>query len=123
MTGLYIAFSTFVSVELLSRLPLACNLQRAVSTARKAGAVLKSRRISDDWKERLLRSYALRIATSSALMFLCLLISLSPFLLLGVLLKGDVIALMLRLDVLIGVTALAMGYLAMKRIAQCLITP
>ncbi|MFA9230780.1 MAG: hypothetical protein RIR95_1897 [Pseudomonadota bacterium] len=65
MHWLRILISAIVATELLLRLPLLPAMKRATSAAQKSGRVLKSKRISDHWKERVLLAYSGRIARNS----------------------------------------------------------
>jgi hypothetical protein len=60
--------------ETLLRLPLMQQVSAIVGTARRSAATMRSKRISDHWKEVLLPAYALRMAGRSVffLLLLCL---------------------------------------------------
>ena len=65
MHWLRILITAIVATEMLFRLPLLPAMKRATNAAQKSGWVLKSKRISDHWKERVLLAYAGRIARNS----------------------------------------------------------
>ncbi len=123
MNVLYLGVSTFIASEVFLRLPFSCCLRRIISNAAKAASVLRSRKISDEWKEKVLPAYALRIGTNSVLVFLFMLVAVSPFILSGFLLEEDIATTMLRLDVLIGITVLGIGYISVRRLSSCRTTP
>ena len=123
MNLLYLGVSTLIASELFLRLPFPCCLQRIMANAAKAASVLRSRKISDEWKEKALPAYALRIGSNSVLVFLFMLASVSPFILFGFLMEEDFAITMLRLDVLIGITVLGMGYVLVRRLSSCRTTP
>jgi hypothetical protein len=65
MHWLRILITAIVATEMLLQLPLLPAMKRATSAAQKSGRVLKSKRISDHWKERVLLAYSGRIARNS----------------------------------------------------------
>ncbi len=123
MILLCLGVSTFMASELFLRLPLLRCLQRIISNATKATSVLRSRKISDEWKEKVLSAYAIRIGANSILVFLFMLAAVSPFILLGLLMKEDFAVAMLRFDVLIGITVLGIGYVLIRRPSLCRTIP
>lgn len=118
---LFVCFgvSTLIAVELFLRLPFFGCLRRILSNAAKAQAVLRSRTISDDWKEKALPAYSLRIGANSLLAFLFMLAASSPFFVLGAVVQDDVAGMLLRWDVLVALTALGVGYIWARRNALC----
>lgn len=58
--------------ELLLRLPVLRQAQGIAAVTRKSAATIRSRRISDHWKETILPAYSLRMAGRSILFFLLL---------------------------------------------------
>ncbi len=59
-----------------------------VGTARRSAATLRSRRISDHWKETVLPAYSLRMAGRSVFFFLLLCLVALPVALVGVVAPG-----------------------------------
>jgi hypothetical protein len=74
--------------EILVRLPLMQQLSVVVGTARRSAATVRSKRISDHWKQAVLPAYSLRIAARSLSFFLLLCLVLSPLALVGLLAPG-----------------------------------
>ena len=114
---LRLAVAAVVASELFLRLPLLAEIRRATGTASKAQALLKSKRISDNWKERMLPYYALVIGRSSVFFFLLLCLALVPVVLIGLTHPGGVVswlaALMQPLN-LIGLCVLSVGYMVVR---------
>ncbi|MEA3299539.1 MAG: hypothetical protein U9R22_04895 [Pseudomonadota bacterium] len=75
-------------VELLLRLPLGSTLGALSSLAARAVRVVRSRRISDHWKERVLLTYAGGIARRSLLLALLVALALAPMASLAVLFEA-----------------------------------
>lgn len=67
-------------VELLIRANTLNNVRNMFTFMNKAGKVIRSRRISDHWKERCLPCYSKRLFQSSIFLFGTLLFALLPFL-------------------------------------------
>ncbi|MBS0563668.1 MAG: sulfotransferase [Proteobacteria bacterium] len=78
--------------EAFLRLPIMSQIAAVGGHAQKAMRVLRSARISDHWKERVLPAYALRIGTGSVVFFLLLCTALLPVLLAGLLYSGGLVA-------------------------------
>ena len=78
MIELGLVFSAVLSSELVLWLPLARTLRVMTSAMRRSNKVLLSRKISDNWKEKVLPVYALRIFRSSLMLPLLLAIVLAP---------------------------------------------
>ena len=74
---------TILASEALLRLPLLRQVNAVVSTARRAAATLRSKRISDHWKEISLPAYSLRIAARSVFFLLLLCLAALPVGLIG----------------------------------------
>jgi hypothetical protein len=60
------------AVELCARLPLRSRFSVVIDTARRAAKVVASPAISDHWKEKVLLSYAGRLAASALMLGLVL---------------------------------------------------
>ena len=80
--------SAVVASEILLRLPLMDQVSVIVGTARRSAATLRSRRISDHWKETVLPAYSLRMAGRSVFFFLLLCLVALPVALVGVVAPG-----------------------------------
>ena len=77
-----------VASEILLRLPLMRQVSIIVGTAQRSAATVRSKRISDHWKEVVLPAYSLRIAGRSLLFFLLLCFVALPVALIGVMTPG-----------------------------------
>ena len=76
--------STLIAVELFLRLPLLTNVKGLTGTLGKSLKVMKSRRISDHWKEKAVQVYALRLFRHSIMVFVIILGALLlPFAIIG----------------------------------------
>jgi hypothetical protein len=85
---LLVIVAAVLASEAFLRLPLIDRIKTVSATAQKAMRVLKSSRISDHWKERILPAYALRIGLGSVTFFGLLLAGLLPVLLAGLIFPG-----------------------------------
>ena len=74
--------------EILLRLPLMDQVSIVVQTARRSAATVRSRRISDHWKETVLPAYSLRMAGRSLFFFLLLCLVALPVALVGIVAPG-----------------------------------
>ena len=74
--------------ELLLRLPLLAQVRHILSVTRKSAATIRSSRISDHWKERVLPAYSLRLGARSLLFFVLLCVATSPVLAVGLAAPG-----------------------------------
>jgi len=73
-----LGIGTILSVEFFCRLPVASTLKGISGVARKAMHVLRSKRISDHWKELVMTTYSGQLIRSSLLLPILLLIGLIP---------------------------------------------
>lgn len=85
--ALLVAGSVMAS-EVLLRLPLMDQVSVIVRTARNSSAILRSKRISDHWKEAVLPAYSLRMAGRSVFFLLMLCLVALPVALVGVVAPG-----------------------------------
>jgi hypothetical protein len=86
-------------------------------TTVKAAKVLKSRSISDHWKERILPKYAFRISKYSVISFIYLVIAVCPFLLAGLfssLIKLNFFDLIFEIFPIVGISIFALGYMVLR---------
>jgi hypothetical protein len=80
--------SAVVASEILLRLPLMRQINAVVGTAQRSAATLRSKRVSDHWKETVLPVYSLRMARHSLLFLLLLCLVALPVGLIGVMAPG-----------------------------------
>ncbi|MCB2137360.1 MAG: hypothetical protein KDE08_15700 [Rhodobacteraceae bacterium] len=85
---LFVLAAAVLASEAFLRLPLMDQIRRVTATAGKSGRVLKSKRISDHWKERVLPAYSWIIGKGSVTFFVMLCVALLPVALLGVVYPG-----------------------------------
>ncbi len=83
MPWIRLFLSAVIASELLVRLPLLPTIRKARAAAEKSAGLLRSRRVSDHWKERMLPVYAAAIARNSVLFFGLLCAAVLPVVLLG----------------------------------------
>lgn len=84
--------AALLASEAFIRLPVLAKIGEVSANAQKAMQVVRSSRISDHWKERILPAYALRIGLGSVTFFLLLCAALLPVLILGLLYPGGLVA-------------------------------
>lgn len=80
---LLLLLAAVLASEVLLRLPLLAQVRHIASVTRKSAATIRSSRISDHWKERVLPAYSLRMGTHSVLFFLLLCLVASPVMAMG----------------------------------------
>lgn len=80
--------SAILASEIFMRLPLMDQVTLIVGTARRSAATVRSRRISDHWKEAVLPAYSARLAGRSFYFFLLLCLALLPVALAGLAAPG-----------------------------------
>ncbi len=117
MQWLLILVAAVLASEAFLRLPLMPAIRRANRAAARSVRTLRSARISDHWKERMLPVYALTIARNSVLFFALLCLAVLPALLLGVLLPGGItawLALLIRPLNLLLLCGLSVLYLVIR---------
>jgi hypothetical protein len=79
MTWLLAGIAGIALVELVGLFPIRRNLRHIKATAIKIFATLRSGRISDHWKEKVLLRYAERVFTLTLSLAFYLIIALAPF--------------------------------------------
>ncbi|WP_284165766.1 sulfotransferase [Frigidibacter sp. SD6-1] len=112
-----VTLAAVLASEALLRLPVIGRIAEVSATAQKAGRVLKSGRISDHWKERILPAYALRIGVGSVTFFLLLCLALLPVALLGLLYPPGLsawMAALLRPMAILVLCVVSLGYLWLR---------
>lgn len=92
MVWLFVFLAGVLASEAFLRLPLLPVIRKVTATAQKSGRVLRSKRISDHWKEKILPSYAWVIGRGSVVFFLMLMLALAPVALLGLVFPGGMAA-------------------------------
>jgi hypothetical protein len=75
--------AAILASEAFLHLPVMDRIARIAASSHKAMRVLKSSRISDHWKERVLPRYAARIGMGSVMFFVLLCVALLPVLVAG----------------------------------------
>jgi hypothetical protein len=80
--------SAILASEIFIRLPLMHQFNVIVGTARRSAATVRSRRISDHWKEAVLPAYSARMAGRSLYSFLLLCLVAFPVALVGLAAPG-----------------------------------
>ncbi len=109
--------AAILASELFIRLPLGQTIRTASLAAGKSQRLLRSKRISDHWKERMLPRYAMTIGTNSVVFFALLCLAITPVVLVGLTdpagIKAWLAGLMSAGD-LIGLFVLSLGYIALR---------
>lgn len=106
-----------LATELLLRLPIMPTIRKVIAAAAKSQRLLKAKRVSDHWKERMLPYYALVIGRNSALFFGLLCAAILPVVLIGLTDPAGVrawVASLLQPANLFGLIVLSVGYIAMR---------
>lgn len=85
---LLLLLAAVLASEVLLRLPLLAQARHIVSVTRKSAATIRSARISDHWKERVLPAYSLRMGIHSVLFFLLLCVVAAPVMAVGLTASG-----------------------------------
>jgi len=84
MIYLFSAMAGVIAVELFIYLPLAANAKCMLKMSHRAVTVIRSKKISDHWKEKIMLSYAQAVAVNSvmlAIYFIIVAVSVYSFLL------------------------------------------
>lgn len=113
---------TLVACEVFLRLPFRRLVQDVVVNSSKAGRVLRSDRISDQWKEKVLLHYSFKIGSGSLVLALCLVCVVLPFAIAGPFLEGgltEMSARMMSPPGVVGMLILAAGYILIRRKLGC----
>lgn len=109
--------AAILASELFIRLPLWQTVRTASLAAEKSQRLLRSKRISDHWKERMLPRYALTLGTKSVVFFALLCLAVTPVVLVGLTdpagIKAWLAGLMSAGD-LTGLFVLSLGYIALR---------
>lgn len=122
MVWLFVFLAGVLASEAFLRLPLLPVIRKVTATAQKSGRVLRSRRISDHWKEKILPSYAWVIGRGSVVFFLILMLALAPVALLGLVYPGGMAAwgaVLMRPMVILVLCLVSIGYIWVRlRVAR-----
>lgn len=114
---IFVIAAAVLASEAFLRLPLMVHIRRVTTTAKKSGQVLKSKRISDHWKERILPAYSWVIGKGSILFFAMLCLALLPVALLGLVFPGGLgawVAELLRPLVILVLCAASIAYIWLR---------
>lgn len=114
MVWVFVLLAGILASEAFLRLPLLPVIRRVTATARKSGQVLRSSRISDHWKERILPAYAWVIGKGSLQFFAMLMLALAPVALLGLVFPGGMAAwgaALMRPVVIVVLCLVSIGYI------------
>lgn len=118
--GLVIVAAILAS-EAFLRLPVLQKIGSVATTSQKAMKLMRSARVSDHWKERILPVYALRIGAGSISFFLLLCAALLPILLAGLLYPpglSDWSHQLLRPLVIVVLCVVSLGYIWLRQKAR-----
>lgn len=122
MIWILVVIAAVLVSEALLRLPLIPVIREVVRTAQKSGRVLRSKRISDHWKEKALLRYSWVIARGSVLFLGMLMLALLPVAFLGVIYPGGIAPWgqeLMRPSVMIGLCLVSAGYILVRtRVAR-----
>ncbi len=117
MIWIFVLVAAVLASEAFLRLPLLPVIRRVTETARKSGQVLKSKRISDHWKEKILPTYSWVIGKGSVQFFAMLLLALAPVALLGLVFPGGLAAwgaVLMRPMVILVLCLVSIGYIWLR---------
>lgn len=109
--------AALLASEAFLHLPIMARIGAVSGYAQKAMRVLRSTRISDHWKERILPAYALRIGAGSATFFLLLCAALLPVLIAGLIYPGGLWAwseALMRPLVILVLCVVSLGYIWLR---------
>ena len=90
MNGALLVVSAMLASEIFLRLPLMDQFSIIIDAARRSAATVRSRRISDHWKEMILPAYSARMAGHSCYFFLLLCLVALPVAIVSVAAPGGV---------------------------------
>ena len=111
---LLVIVAAILASEALLRLPIMAKIKDVSEISQKAVRVLKSGRISDHWKERVLPAYAKRIGFGSVAFFVLLCLGLLPVLVAGLIYPDGLAAwaeALMRPLVILVLCAVSLGYI------------
>ena len=111
---LLVIVAAVLASEALLRLPVMAKIKGVSEASQKAMRVLKSGRISDHWKERVLPAYAKRIGFGSVAFFVMLCLGLLPVLVAGLIYPDGLVAwaeALMRPSVILVLCVVSLGYI------------
>ena len=111
---LLVIVAAVLASEALLRLPVMAKIKGVSDASQKALRVLKSGRISDHWKERVLPAYAKRIGFGSVAFFGMLCLGLLPVLVAGLIYPEGLVAwaeALMRPLVIVVLCGVSLGYI------------
>lgn len=111
---LLVIVAAVLASEALLRLPVMAKIKGVSDASQKAMRVLKSARISDHWKERVLPAYAKRIGFGSVAFFAMLCLGLLPVLVAGLIYPEGLVAwaeALMRPLVILVLCVVSLGYI------------
>jgi hypothetical protein len=88
MAWILLVIAAVLASEAMLRLPLIAQAKSVIDVSGRSMRVLKSKRISDHWKERVLPAYSARMFKGSIGFFVMLCLALLPVVILGLLAPG-----------------------------------
>ncbi len=109
---------TILVVECFFRLPLAANLARLRGVVGKIVHTMRSSKISDHWKERVLPAYAGKLFSSSIVLFAIVCLALSPMIIVGIgadMAGLDFMAFLMTMTAIVASTVFAILYVVVRR--------
>ncbi len=112
-----VVVAALLASEAFLRLPIMAKIVGVSANAQKAMKVVRSSRISDHWKERILPAYALRIGLGSVTFFLLLCAALIPIVIAGLIYPGGFWAWseeLLRPLVIVVLCVVSLGYIWLR---------
>ncbi len=114
MRWFLVALAGVLASEAMLHLPLLHMFRGILDVSRKSMRTLRSKRISDHWKERVLPAYSLRMAKNSVGFFVMLCAALLPVAVVGLAFPGGLAAwsvFLMRPVVILVLCAVSLGYL------------
>lgn len=121
MAWALLVLGTIAVAELFLRLPIAAAARGILGTARRAQRTIRSARISDHWKEKVLLAYAARLFAGSLRIFGLVVLAVLPLALLaglGAAAGIDLGPQLTRLPGILVSVAVACGYVVLRRRAR-----
>lgn len=113
--------AAILASEAFLRLPLLARVTSVASLAQRSMRLLRSSRISDHWKERILPVYSMRIARAAVEFFVMLCAALVPVAVAGLIWPGGLIdwsESLMHPMALLGMCAVSLGYIWLRQKAR-----
>jgi hypothetical protein len=118
MSWVLLVLGTVAAVEAFLRLPVMETVHGLLGTMNKVQRTIRSPRISDHWKERILLAYAARLFSASLRVFGLILLAILPLMLLsafGAWVGIDLINRLTQLQGILVSVIVAGGYVYLRR--------